>query len=181
MKVKLFCSALLLTAISYAGIVPKNTAMFYEANYYKYLNKEISLNVSSMSPSISRDKKLKKGYRFFQVGTYDKKYFGGRMNVLVPSKMVESLILRFGLIDERDEGEVSTKSFRAVLKYDEDNGLYAMPKEASKSRPFPSEGEKSFTSDIVSLASSLSPKAKASVMKYAKKLAGADANVGGKE
>ncbi len=171
MKSTFLSCVFLFSVTTFAGVVPRNTAMFYEANYFKYLNKEIKLNVSAISPSIGKDKKLKKGYRFFMATTYDGKYFGGRIDLLMPSKMVETFVIRYGLIEERDEGKVSTKLLKAILKYSEDNGLYAIPKEASKSRPYPSEGEKNFSNDIIDIASSLSGKSKAAVIKYAKKLA----------
>lgn len=174
MKIVLFGITLLISAMSFAAIVPEKTAMYYEANYYKYLNKEIFLNISSMSPSISRDKKLRKGYRYFSVRTYDDKYSGGQMTMLIPSKMTESFVKRFGLIDERDDGKTVTRMLKCVLKMDDNFGLYVIPKEAVKSRPLPSEGERNFEADIMSIASSLSSKAKSAVMKYAKKLAGGD-------
>ena len=171
MKKQLICGVLLSTGALFAGKLPKRTAMLYEADYYNFLNKEVSLNVSSLSPSIGRDKKLKKGFRYFTMNTYDEKTFGGRIPILIHQKLVPAFLKRYGLIDEREEGKMKTSIMNGVLKMNEDFGLYIVPKESAKVSPFPSEGQNKFISDIMNLAPALSPKAKMSVMRYAQKLA----------
>lgn len=171
MKKQLLCGLMLSSLAAFSGKLPKRTAMLYEADYYNFINKEVSLNVGSVSPSIGRDKKLKKGFRYFTASTYDEKTFGGRITVLIHQKLVPAFLKRYGLIEEREEGKIKTSIMSGVLKMNEDYGLYVVPKEAAKVNPFPSEGQNRFMEDIQNIAPTLSSRAKMAVIKYAEKLA----------
>lgn len=176
MKKQLLCGLMLSSLAAFSGKLPKRTAMLYEADYYNFVNKEISLNVGSVSPSIGRDKNLKKGFRYFTASTYDEKVFGGRITVLIHQKFVPNFLKRYGLIEEREDGQVKTSIMAGVLKMSDDFGLYVVPKESAKINPFPSSGQNKFMDDIQNIAPTLSSRAKKAVIKYAEKLA---ANGGG--
>lgn len=171
MKKQLLCGLMLSSLAAFSGKLPKRTAMLYEADYYNFINKEVSLNVGSVSPSIGRDKRLKKGFRYFTASTYDEKTFGGRITILIHQKFVPAFLKRYGLIEEREDGQIKTSIMSGVLKMNDDYGLYVVPKESAKISPFPSEGQNKFMDDILNLAPVLSSRAKMAVVKYAQKLA----------
>ncbi len=162
-----------LSTFSFAGIVPLRTAKFYEACYTKYINKEVSFNVSCITTNLSQDKKLKAGVRAFNFQTYDGPHFGGSIKVYIPDSKVEKLVKYFGLIEERDEEkrrQVKCRLFKGVLKYDEDNGLYAVMPDISRKSPFVKESDANFTKEVEAMASSLSARKKAMAIKYMEKL-----------
>ncbi len=169
-------------SIMHAGILPEKTAMFYTAAYSKYLNKEISLNVTHVQPNISADKKLKKGVRCFTLHTSyvqrstQRIIGGGSIQTFIPDKQLIEFLKRFGLVEERTEAEkgkrskVILKSFSGVLMYDQEDGLFVLPIEYAKVSPFSSSKEDLFVSRLTSATSGLSSKMKQALLKYIDKL-----------
>ncbi|MGL4854759.1 MAG: hypothetical protein ACRC37_05860 [Lentisphaeria bacterium] len=171
MKKIITIAAIACSTFSFAGIVPKGTALYYEATYSNFINKPITLNVSSISPDFGRDSKLRKGFRFFRMNTYDKDTNGGRISLIISDKQVTKIIEHYGLIDERAEGKVKLKSFSGTLRYDQDLGLFVVPTESNKINPLPTDADKTFANDLYAATSRLDSKQKTALLRYAQRIA----------
>ena len=178
MKLKLIATLAAVSCSLWAGILPEKTAMFYTAAYSKFIDKEITLTVTHVQPNIREDKKLKKGVRCFTAYTsYIQRSTkrvsnGGSIKVYIPDHMLIEFLKRYGLLQERTVAKkgkpahVILKNLRCVLKYSDDDALYVIPTEFSKTSPFRNASQDLFNSKLTSSAAGLSKAKKRKLLKY---------------